>query len=163
MGARLWSYVTRAIGTLSAGATMQSDSMLISRLRLHEGVKLKPYLDTVNKLTIGCGRNLTDCGISEDEVSYLLQNDIAKVAAQLRPHPWFKALDPVRQDACIELGFNLGVPGFLGFHDTIGALAAKQYDLATTHLTDSKWAKQVGSARVTDICYRLRTGTYPPA
>lgn len=42
-------------------------AMLLSELSRDEGRRLKPYLDTVGKTTIGVGRNLTDVGISEDE------------------------------------------------------------------------------------------------
>ena len=44
---------------------------LRAQLVLHEGSRLKPYRDTVGKLTIGIGRNLDDVGLSEDEVDYL--------------------------------------------------------------------------------------------
>ena len=39
----------------------------------HERLRLKPYTDTVGKLTIGVGRNLTDMGLTQDEVLLLLQ------------------------------------------------------------------------------------------
>ena len=39
----------------------------IAILKEHEGRRLKPYTDTVGKLTIGYGRNLTDVGISDEE------------------------------------------------------------------------------------------------
>ena len=42
----------------------------------HEGIKFKPYKDTVGKWTIGVGRNLDDKGISITEAMFLLQNDI---------------------------------------------------------------------------------------
>ena len=34
----------------------------------HEGFKSKPYTDTVGKITIGVGRNLTDNGLSKEEI-----------------------------------------------------------------------------------------------
>lgn len=37
-----------------------------------EGLRLKPYRDTVGKLTIGVGRNLDDVGITKDEAMHLL-------------------------------------------------------------------------------------------
>jgi len=40
----------------------------------HEGLRLKPYLDTSGKWTIGVGRNLSDSGISEEEAFYLLRS-----------------------------------------------------------------------------------------
>ena len=37
----------------------------IDRIKSHEGLSLAPYTDSVGKLTIGYGRNLTDNGVSE--------------------------------------------------------------------------------------------------
>ena len=44
-----------------------------------EGSSLVPYTDTVGKLTIGVGRNLTDVGISNSEMELMLMNDIENV------------------------------------------------------------------------------------
>ena len=41
--------------------------LLMSMLKRHEGFRAFPYLDTVGKLTIGYGRNLSDVGISIEE------------------------------------------------------------------------------------------------
>jgi len=49
---------------------------LQNTLEHHEGLRLKPYKDSVGKLTIGIGRNLDDVGISKSEALLLLQNDI---------------------------------------------------------------------------------------
>ena len=45
------------------------------QLLRHEGLRLKPYRCTAGKLTIGIGRNLDDCGISQKEAYALLDND----------------------------------------------------------------------------------------
>lgn len=50
---------------------------LIDQLVRDEGLRLHPYIDSVGKLTIGVGRNLTDMGISQAETEMLLSNDIA--------------------------------------------------------------------------------------
>ena len=42
-------------------------------LARHEGLQLKPYLDTVGKLTIGYGRNLDDVGISKGEALAMMR------------------------------------------------------------------------------------------
>ena len=52
---------------------------MIGMLKRHEGLRLKPYQDTIGKLTIGYGRNLDDRGISKEEAEYLLRNDISRV------------------------------------------------------------------------------------
>ena len=49
---------------------------LAEQLKKHEGIKLKPYTDTVGKLTLGIGRNLEDKGITEQEALFMLNNDV---------------------------------------------------------------------------------------
>ena len=45
---------------------------LTDRVKMHEGLRLKPYRCTSGKLTIGYGRNIEDNGITEAEASFLL-------------------------------------------------------------------------------------------
>lgn len=129
-------------------------------ITLHEGNKLKPYLDCCGrpwreclciekgKLTIGRGRNLDDVGISADESYFLFEHDKQRVIAQCRQQlPWFDGLDDVRKLVIIDMVFNLGIGGFLGFHATIAAIAAKQYGLAASQMLNSKWALQVEIGR----------------
>lgn len=61
--------------------TIKSD--ILNQLRSHEGLRLKPYRCTSNKLTIGYGRNIEDNGITIDEAEYLLNNDVDKCIKQL--------------------------------------------------------------------------------
>ena len=62
---------------------------LREQLVIHEGMRLKPYKDSVGKLTIGVGRNLDDVGITEVEALELLENDIHRVMDDLdRNVPW---------------------------------------------------------------------------
>lgn len=124
----------------------------------HEGLRLKPYLDTVGKTTIGVGRNLTDNGITEDEAMLLLEHDIAGARGSLRHFKWFNDLDYVRQDVLAELVFNIGYPRFLTFKKMIGALEEGDYTLAAYELLDSKWALQVGKNRSNNMHMRLRDG-----
>ena len=49
---------------------------LRDQLIIDEGLRLRPYRDSVGKLTIGVGRNLDDVGISNDEAMVLLDHDI---------------------------------------------------------------------------------------
>ena len=48
-----------------------------------EGLRLKPYVDTAGKLSIGVGRNLDDKGISKTEADFLLADDLNDVEAIL--------------------------------------------------------------------------------
>ena len=47
-------------------------SNLVNQLMRQEGLRLKPYKCTGDKLTIGYGRNLEDRGITESEAMAML-------------------------------------------------------------------------------------------
>jgi lysozyme len=115
----------------------------------HESVQLKPYYDSVGKLTIGIGRNLTDVGISLETAFQMLDEDLRQVEADLSTFPWFLDMDPVRQDAMRDFRFNLGAGGMRTFKNTLAELEAKHYDAAADRLLASKWARQVKGRAVT--------------
>ena len=89
---------------------------LVDQLMRHEGLRLKPYRDTVGKLTIGIGRNLDDVGISRDEAMVLLKNDIDKTITALREHlPFYDSLSEARRNVLANMAFNMGIRGLLDF------------------------------------------------
>ncbi len=124
-----------------------------------EGIRLKPYRDTVGKLTIGIGRNLDDVGISEDEARDLAMNDILHVERDLsRLVPCFTSLDDVRQRVLAELAFNMGVGGLLKFRNMLAAVAAHDFERATTEMLDSVAAREWGEDRRRRLTVMLREG-----
>lgn len=133
---------------------------LVEQLRRHEGVRRKLYRDTVGKLTIGVGRNLSDRGLSHDEVDVLLANDIESATQDCeRSFPWFATLDSVRQAALVNLCFNMGLPRLRTFRHALAAMAAGDYALAADEFADSRWARQVGD-RAVELCGQIRTGEW---
>lgn len=123
--------------------TFQSD--MIADLKRDEGLKLKPYRDTVGKWTIGIGRNLDDVGISEAEAEYLFNNDIDRTIAEMdQQMRWWQTLDTPRRRVLLNMGFNLGVPGLLKFVKTLAAVREGRYNDAADGMLASKWAGQVG-------------------
>lgn len=135
--------------------------MATRMLKLHEGVRLKPYTDTVGKLTLGIGRNLDDRGITQEEAEYLLSNDISDVWLQLVSQlPFFSRLDTVRQAVLIDMGFNLGTSGLMSFRNTLAAVADGRYADAASGMLASKWAEQVGR-RAQRLAEMMRTGVVP--
>lgn len=133
---------------------------LQSQLSIDEGNKSKPYTDTVGKLTIGVGRNLTDRGLSADEVNYLLNNDI-NIATQdaKKLVPGFDKLDDVRQEVLVNMAFNLGLARLGGFKKFLSAVNAGNFAKASVEMLDSVWAKQVG-ARAIRLSNAMRTGSF---
>lgn len=115
-------------------------------LLLDEGERLKPYVDTVNKTTIGVGRNLTDSGISHDEAMYLLINDINTVTQALDKNcPWWTTCpEPVQRGLC-NMVFNMGWGHLSGFRKMLAALQAGLWETAAVEAETSAWAAQVGS------------------
>lgn len=139
---------------------------LREQLIVDEGLRLKPYVDTVGKSSIGVGRNLSDKGISNAEAMMLLDNDIAEHTTLLDKYlPWWTRLDEPRQLALANLAFNLGVgPSdeqptghLLSFKPTLDLIARGEYDQAADHLAASRWAGQVGK-RAERIIATIRTG-----
>jgi len=121
-----------------------------AQLVRHEGLRLKPYRDTVGKLTVGVGRNLDDVGVTEEEAMHLLHNDVTRVWHDLtRAVPSFGALDEDRQHVLIDMAFNLGVPGLLKFRKMLDAVERRDFERAASEMLDSKWATQVGQRAVT--------------
>jgi lysozyme len=117
---------------------------LRAALRRDEGIRLKPYRDTVGKLTIGIGRNLDDVGISHREADYLLDNDIDAAEQDCRrAFPWFGELNSVRQGVLINMAFNLGIVRLKQFVRTLAAVQRGDYATAAKGMLASKWATQV--------------------
>src|SRR5665213_2518426 len=70
--------------------------------------------------------------------------------------PWFTTLDPVRQNALIDLYYN--VPGFIHWPHFIGLAASGSWFGAAAELENTHpWIDQV-KQRGHDIAARLRTG-----
>ena len=138
-------------------------SKLVAQLKRHEGVKSHAYKCTANMITVGVGRNIDEnggVGLSDDEINYLLENDIKRCKQELISLSWFTDLDSVRQDALVNLCFNLGLTRLMGFKNAMAAMAEGDYERAADEFYDSRWAKQVKS-RADEVCEMIRTGRYP--
>ncbi len=137
---------------------MRENEILLAEIRRDEGVRRRPYRDTVGKLTIGVGRNLDDLGLSDDEIDHLLINDISRSVADLdRALPWWRTLSPARRRVMVNMAFNLGITKLLGFTNTLRAIRRGDYAAAARGMLASKWAGQVG-ARARRLAEMMRNG-----
>jgi len=131
---------------------------LIAQLKVHEGVRDKVYLDTEGIETIGVGRNLKDKGLSEDEIDYLLQNDISEFKSGVQDTwSWWDSLDDVRQRVVVDMAFNMCLGGLSKFKKTLGHIEAGEYEEAASEMLNSRWAEQVGR-RANTLSEMMRTG-----
>jgi lysozyme len=153
----------------------------INKLRLHEGLELYVYQDTLGIDTIGIGRNLQDRGISKEELDYmdipnieavyehgiserdayyLATNDIAIVENELaRAKPCVYDLDAVRQLIVMDMAFNMGVPRLCKFKKMWAAIEVGDFDTASVEMLDSRWARQVKS-RATKLSDAMKKGEF---
>lgn len=131
--------------------------LLRKQLERHEGLRLKPYHDSVGKLTIGYGRNIEDNGITREEADFLLDNDIDQVEEELRRLPQYNALCPVRQTVIANMAFNMGVPALLQFKNMWRAIDDMDWERAADEMLNSRWHKQVGY-RAEELAEIMSTG-----
>tara|TARA_R100000008_G_C3551517_1_gene150687 strand:- start:382 stop:807 length:426 start_codon:yes stop_codon:yes gene_type:complete len=140
-----------------------NNDKLIEMLKIHEGVETHAYKCSASKITIGVGRNIDPeggIGLSEDEIDYLLQNDIDRIITELDfEYGWFSELNEARQDAMIDISFNLGQTRLRKFKKALTAMEKSDWDTAANEFMDSKWSKQVGN-RAKELTEIIRNGKY---
>jgi len=126
-------------------------------IKSHEGLKLRPYLCTAGRLTIGYGRNIEDNGISAREAEVMLDSDILETLTDLKSFKWWHALSDNRKAALVDFRFQMGASRFRLFKKTITALALGDFNIAADELLDSKYAKQCPN-RAETISSLIRNG-----
>lgn len=121
-------------------------SQLETQLRRDEGEVLHAYLDSLGFTTIAVGRLIDKRkggGISKEESAMLLRNDISKVAAGVaQALPWSAQLDEARRGVLLNMAFQMGLQGLLGFKNTLATIQAGDYKKAAQQMLQSKWATQ---------------------
>lgn len=137
---------------------------LTRQLKSDEGVKATVYKDHLGWDTIGVGR-LVDArkpgaGLRPSEIEFLLQNDIDdRIEALTRRLPWFQNLDDARRGVLLNMSFQLGVDGLLGFKNTLALVESGDYMGAARNMLQSKWAAQT-PVRANRMAEQMRTGRW---
>jgi len=140
---------------------MTYDPKLAEIIKREELLRLRPYMDTEGKVTIGYGRNLSDVGINTAEAEAMFARDIADADRGVQQRlPWATQLDPVRYAVLVDMAFNMGIDGLLTFKNTLREISVGAYGAAAAKMLDSKWAIQVGG-RAVRLSEMMRTGEWP--
>lgn len=161
-------------------------SKIAEQLILHEGLRLKPYRCTGNKLTIGVGRNYEDNplnpqeqirlfgksmplrelydtlkkGITREQAIFLLERDIAsstRDAKSLLSN--FDSLSEPRKFVMIDMAFNMGRSSLATFRNTLRMVNEGEYTNAASNMLKSKWAAQVKN-RAKRLSIMMRDNLY---
>lgn len=134
----------------------------------HEGIRLKAYKDIFGNLTIGVGHKISledivkNPAFKNDETFQKamqdLDSDIAWFLNELSQFDWFNNLNEDRQIVIVDMTFNLGLNGFLKFHNLISDLIKRDDIDAEKEMDNSEWAHQVQPSRVKDDEQGILTG-----
>ena len=90
-----------------------------------------------------------------------LEQEILEVDAALRNTlTWYNDASFVTKTVLINLSFNMGIKGLLGFKNTLAFIKEKKYKEAAFNLRKSLYYKQV-TKRAEELALRLETQTIP--
>lgn len=121
---------------------------LISELIRDEGEVLHAYQDSLGYWTIGVGHLIDKRKggkISKAASRFMLAEDIdEKMSEPDKALPWWRELSDVRQRVLINMAFNLGIGGLMGFLNTLKAVKEGRYKDAARGMLASRWRTQVG-------------------
>lgn len=139
-------------------------SDITRQLKADEGFKRTVYQDSLGYWTIGVGRlvdpSRSDSGLRDSEIEFMLRNDIEdRITALGRMLPWFLELDEARQGVLVNMAFQLGAKGLLGFSTTLNLISKGQYAEAADQMLKSKWAQQTPS-RAARLSQQMKSGKW---
>ncbi len=133
------------------------------QLEADEEVVLHEYKDHLGYSTLGCGRLIDSRkggGITQEEAMYLLDNDISKRKAQVFSRlPWALQLSQARQGVLLNMAFQMGINGLLGFKNTLERIKEGNYNAAAAGMLASKWAQQTPE-RAARLAKQMQTDTW---
>ena len=118
-----------------------SDETLAFKIQEHEGFRPKPYWDPIGeKWTIGYGFTY----MTKEEAHITLHIRLHHIHQELntRIH-FFWRLPTNVQEVLVEMAFQMGVDGLLGFKKMLKHLEAGNYEMAAKEIKDSKLYQQV--------------------
>jgi len=150
------------------------DARLLGDVQQAEGLRLRAYQDTRGFWTAGYGHKLNPHisweghVISQDQADEWLQADLesARAHAVLLPE-WVWLETDCRQNALVELIFNMGPTKWFGFDVTRRMLRLQRWKDAHDALLNSAWAREVQPhgfdepGRATRLAGYFLMGEYP--
>ena len=144
---------------------------LIENIKTHEGYRREIYKDSLGKATIGYG--FLVAALSSDELALnngktepmskevaekILNLKISKLKKRLfQCLPWLADKPQNVQDTLIEMAYQLGLAGLLGFRHTLGRIEAEDYAQAARNLRASLLYRQTPK-RVENYIEGLKNG-----
>ena len=142
---------------------------LLENIKAHEGFSARIYKDSVGKPTVGYG--FLVAALSSDELKLnggkiepmnkevaekILNLKVARLKKRLfQCLPWLESKPQNVQDTLIEMAYQLGLAGLMGFRHTLGCIEAGNYAQAARNLRASLLYRQTPK-RVEDYIKGLK-------
>jgi len=146
-----------------------ADPRLLADLQKAEGCRLVAYRDINGFWSLGYGHFLdqsidwTGQEWTLDTARQTLALDVDGAAHDAASLPEWSQLDtPCRQNAVIELVFNMGLHTWTTFKLTRAAIQAQDWQAAHDNLLIGPWQSEVGPARSQRLAGYLLSGSYSP-
>jgi lysozyme len=147
-------------GTTAAPSVATDDKEIMEMIKKHEGVKTKPYKDSLGLWTVGVGHLIGDGKtlppewnreLSMAEVDKLFYEDYMSHKKAAMKIPGFDKVNAKAQGALIDLTFNMGNTWFKKWPNFVKNLSEGNTVGAAASLEDSNWYKQVKGRAVTIV------------
>nr|DAI57540.1 MAG TPA: lysozyme [Caudoviricetes sp.] len=129
---------------------------LLENIKAHEGYRREIYKDSVGKPTVGYG--FLVAALSPDELKLnggkaepmsretaeeILNLKLTKLRKRvLECLPWLSSKPQSIQDTILEMAYQLGLAGLMGFRHTLGCIEAGDYAQAARNLRASLLYRQ---------------------
>jgi lysozyme len=114
-------------------------------LMADEGFMGRPYKCPAGKLTIMYGRNIDANPFTPEEGQLILERQVDQIASDLQIYfgedLWME-MGEWRRVALINMVYQLGMKGLMGFRKTLALIKRKEYVPASLEATNSLWAEQ---------------------
>ncbi len=143
------------------------DKPIMEMIKRHEGVRTKPYKDSLGLWTVGVGHLIGDGKtlprewdreLSMQEVDQLFAEDYKHHKEAATKIPGYNKLNMSGQGALIDLTFNMGPTWWKKWPNFTKNISAGNTEGAASSLEDSKWYQQVKS-RAKTIVAMIRQGS----
>lgn len=121
-----------------------------------EGFRNKAYYDSKGYPTIGYGLLLGPKNTPLDYYTFEMKERAARVYVEERvksddklllEYDWYTKLNTVRKAVILSCCYQLGVDGFLKFHDTIKALKVGDFNAVQKGMLESRVARKTAPER----------------
>lgn len=136
---------------------------LRSQLRRDEGEVLHAYKDSLGYWTIGIGILIDKRkggGLRPEESEFIFNNRMGILREEVsRRIPFFPSLDNARQGVLLNMAYQMGVQGLLGFRNTLRTIESGDYAKAAKEMLMSKWARQT-PRRARRLSVQMDTGIW---